>query len=700
MLKGNELAPVVYGVNIMKRGVNRMRSYIRWIAAIAVLMCAATSPAAWGESVMEPKQYLANSTISTVEENRAWVVRGKTRTVTVDSADLSISIKAGDTQWTTQGVGPDDLVIQSGGERFGASIIDAANIRIEPYQTGTKSGIKIDIGDIKHQDTTLDARLQLFVCLEGETEELLCEVVPTEGEAVFKEIRWPKAFTPDSIEMTAVPAMQGMLVPKNWPKKVYLYDVVTHGRVYMPWWSCQKGKSVAITILETPDDAAFDFDHPEGGPTKIGVRWLHSLGKMTYPRRMRLAFCEEGNYVTAAKRYRQYVIENGQFVSLKEKIARSPLVGKLVGSPVIHTSILYHTQPESVYYNKENPAANHELTSFDTRAEQLRNFAAKGFGRAYIHLDGWGFRGYDNMHPDILPPCPEAGGWDGMRKLADTCDELGFVFALHDQYRDYYVDAASYDDRHTMLDENGNRPFHTIWAGGKQSILCSSLAPDYVSRNHKKLHEQGVKVRGSYLDVFAVVPPDECYNPEHPVTRTQCLKFRGDCLDIVRAVDGVVSSEEPADWAIPHIDLVHHAPHALDPNPTGGPAMGIPVPLFNLVYHDALIVPYFANVTKGGWGIPSDDAGYLHALANAGVPYASFAPGADEMERLRTLCALHRRVGLLEMTNHEFTDDTHRKWRTTYADGTTVAVDFDSGGFEIKPELSEEEMEKALSAEL
>ena len=39
-----------------------------------------------------------------------------------------------------------------------------------------------------------------------------------------------------------------------------------------------------------------------------------------------------------AKRYRRHVQETGHFVSLREKIARNPLVGKLIGSPVVHTS--------------------------------------------------------------------------------------------------------------------------------------------------------------------------------------------------------------------------------------------------------------------------------------------------------------------------------------------------------------------------
>ncbi len=510
------------------------------------------------------------------------------------------------------------------------------------------------------------------------------DVVPTEGSARIKELRWPKAFEPKTIDAAAIPAMQGMLVPTDWPKKVSLYESMTYGRaLYMPWWGYQKGKAAAMLIIETPCDAGCVMDHPAGGPTLMEIRWVHSLGKLGYPRRARMAFFDEGNYVTCAKRYRQYVIEKGEFVSLKEKIARCPIVGKLIGTPVVHTGILSHVQPDSSYYDKNNPAKNHQLVTFDARADELEKLAAKGVKQAYVHLDGWGFRGYDNLHPDILPPCPEAGGWEGMKRLADTCDKLGYVFAIHDQYRDYYCDAASYDERHTILDENGNRPFDSTWYGGRQSILCSSFAPGYVKRNHKALLDHGIKLRGAYLDVFSVVPPDECYNPEHPVSRADCLKYRAQCFDIVRAQLGVVSSEEPADWAVPHLDLVHHAPYALDPNPGNGPAMGIPVPLFELVYHDAIVTPWTASITKGGWGIPDADEGYLHCLLNAGIPYISMNPDKAELARMRIMCALHKRVGMLEMTNHEFLDSSYRKQRATYSDETIVTVDFDSGEFTV-----------------
>jgi hypothetical protein len=47
-----------------------------------------------------------------------------------------------------------------------------------------------------------------------------------------------------------------------------------------------------------------------------------------------------------------------------------------------------------------------------------------------------------------------AGGWEGMKRLAETCADLGYLFSLHDQYRDYYVDAPSYDPQFAIHEED------------------------------------------------------------------------------------------------------------------------------------------------------------------------------------------------------------------------------------------------------
>jgi hypothetical protein len=667
------------GIVVAARPVGR-------IGLLLALTCLLPSGRRLGAADVKQDQWGAPE-VEVSRQGEKWVIEGKKDRLELNPSDLQITVDGGGQAWSMLPSFAGDLVVERAGARLSLRLAEAGKKEISPYRTGFKAGVKVVLKDFTQEGKPIDLQMTFFICLESERDELVCELVATEGSSAVLECCWPGALAAASFDTTVVPFMQGMLLPKDWPKKVWLYDTVCYGRgLYMPWWGHQKGNSAVLVLIETPEDAGCRFEHPEGGPTRMQLRWIHSLGKLSYLRRVRLCFFKKGSYVDLAKRYRRHVIETGHFVSLKEKIARNPLVGRLIGSPVVHLGILSHIQPESSYYHKDDPAKNHQFVSFDARADQLRQLAKKQIGRAYVHLDGWGFRGYDNLHPDILPPCPEAGGWEGMKRFAETCDQLGYVFAIHDQYRDYYLDAKSYDSRHTILDRSGNRPYGSTWFGGKQSILCSRLAPGHVRRNYTSLLSHGVKVRGAYLDVFAVVPPDECYNPEHPATRADCLACRGRCLDFIRSTGGVVSSEEPADWAIPHIDLVHHGPYALSPNPGHGPAMGIPVPLFSLVYHDALLLPW--SLAKGAWGIPENDLGYLHGLVNAGMPYLSLQPGPEELNRVRTMCALHKRVGLLEMTKHEFLDESRRRQRTTFADGTTVVIDLSKETFDISPALS------------
>jgi hypothetical protein len=51
------------------------------------------------------------------------------------------------------------------------------------------------------------------------------------------------------------------------------------------------------------------------------------------------------------------------------------------------------------------------------------------------------------------------------------------------------------------------------------------------------------------------------------------------------------------------------------------------------------------------------------------------------------MCALNARVGLLEMTRHEFLGGSFRRQKFTYADGTVVTIDLDSGAYDIAAKL-------------
>ena len=184
--------------------------------------------------------------------------------------------------------------------------------------------------------------------------------------------------------------------------------------------------------------------------------------------------------------------------------------------------------------------------------------------------------------------------------------------------------------------------------------------------------DHGIHPRGSYNDVFGYIPPDEDFNPEHPCTRTESMKYRGIVCNWVRSKLGVVGTEDAADWIIPYVD---YATSRFNRNPGSGndesSQEAVPVPLYELVYHDAL-------VTTGG----REPRAWLHANA----PSMGRGPATNDAD-VRRQAALHRRVGLLEMTKHEFLDANRRRERTTFADGTTVTIDWDTKAVEIKPDV-------------
>ena len=108
-----------------------------------------------------------------------------------------------------------------------------------------------------------------------------------------------------------------------------------------------------------------------------------------------------------AKLYRQYLKARGDLVTLEQKIAKNPNIAKLIGTPIVHTGIAQKVHEMSHYYKPDDPDFNDRFVPFSLRAEQLTALKEKGVDRVYLHLDGWGKHGYDNLHPS--PSRPTSG---------------------------------------------------------------------------------------------------------------------------------------------------------------------------------------------------------------------------------------------------------------------------------------------------
>ena len=76
---------------------------------------------------------------------------------------------------------------------------------------------------------------------------------------------------------------------------------------------------------------------------------------------------------------------------------------------------------------------------------------------------------------------------------------------------------------------------------------------------------------------------------------------------------------------------------------------------------------------------------WLYGMLNGGLPRVGLRDVDRVRDQIDQLTRLHRRVALLAMTNHEFLDEEHEKERTTFADGTTVTVDWTTPSVTVAP---------------
>jgi len=322
-----------------------------------------------------------------------WIITGKKNVVTLDASDHTIRIDAGQAHWKTLPPTGRELVVKRGGQTFTLDLRDARKIAVDPYDTGYGNGVKLTLSD---WEKAPDLKLFMTLSLEGKDEDFVFGIASVEGETRIDRLDWPTAMDAKDVDYTLLPRVRGILLPHDWPKRVdpirELNDDGTQKYPKEPtepqsnivedwsmsWWGFVKGKSAMMVIIETPDDAAYQFDHPAGGPTVIGPRWRESLGQLRYPRSGRMCFFPDGNYVTLAKRYRKYAMDSGLFVSLNEKIARKPIVKELIGTPMTRMGILTNIKSDSLRYKKDDPSFNHHVTSFDDRASQLRKLKESG----------------------------------------------------------------------------------------------------------------------------------------------------------------------------------------------------------------------------------------------------------------------------------------------------------------------------------
>ena len=547
------------------------------------------------------------------------------------------------------------------------------------FKDGLGEGVVTRMSGFVADGNPRDLALECKIWVDSSS-NVRCELIPIEENADLEHVSWPSFFRFPYLEnaYSVLPIMQGNLLYNDVEQKVCGFEpsVFFERMGYMPFYGQLAQGAGYICIVDTPYDAGYYLCHEGKGDTRLGMRWLSSMRKLGYARKLRLTFVTDSDYNGLCKIYRAYAKEQGLLRTMKEKIAAKPKAERLVGAPIIHTGALYSVKPGTEYYDENDPSYNYRLQTFPQIAEALERLHGLGLEQAYLHLDGWGKAGYDNQHPDVLPPNEACGGAAEMAKLSDVCRRLNILFAIHDQYRDYYLDAETFDERNAIMDYNQNRIGECRWYGGEQKYLCTSLAKDYIKRNLDGLNRLGVRLDGVYLDVFSLIQLEECYDPEHRMTRKDNKEYREDCFRLVNSMDLISSSEEPIAWSVPHMELVHHAPYCFPIDEY--PYELTPVPLFNLVFHDCIIVPW--ELGEEPWGNPKNKDARLYALLNGGMPYLDIHADEKELALVKEVCSFQKEVCFEELVRHEILDKNREK---AYFESCAIEVDFNNRTYSI-----------------
>ena len=599
-------------------------------------------------------------------------------TYSPEASALTVLVAGSDVTWSWTG---DPFLVLAGGKTLTFSSAACESLT---YNTGVSQGVRAVYSSFTDgEGNSYPYIVETCVSVDPDTGFLKAEArVDGDAPGEIAALAYPprmKFDAPKGHGYTVLPRMQGTILPAGHTYK--FHDGLIYERdAYIPVYGQIKDGCGYAAIYDTPFDGRYSVVGEE-----IQPYFAPSLGIMRYARAMLYSFFAEGDFNAIAKIYRRYLSERGELVTLKEKIVRNPKVEYLLGCPIVHSCAAVHIHPASHFYDKENPENNDRYFSFSDNGKLLRELKEKGAEKAYLHLDGWGNHGYDNLHPDPFPVHEASGGAAGLKALQETCHELGYYFGIHDQYRDYYYDAPSFDLDNAVTRLDGSHPYHDYWFGGPHSFLCAKLAVDYVRRNYNEFERLGIQLDGSYLDVFSVVELDECFNPKHPMTRQECAEARAHCLNLLTNRGIIPSSEETIGCMVNAIALCHHAPFYTtnweDPHAEN---VGIPIPFFNLVYHDCIVIPWYGIHQKGAWGIAGSDRGFYWALLCGGTIYYDVDASAEDIAYGKVALELHRRIALCELTAHELMGGNPRRRRSTFSDGTVVEADFDEEWFIIR----------------
>ena len=458
------------------------------------------------------------------------------------------------------------------------------------------------------------------------------------------------------------------------------------GKMSMPWFGATDlatGQGY-VAVFETWDDASFrgvKVQGEKGSVLSVQPLFRPQKGKLGYARRILYHFADRGGYVALAKRYRAYAKQTGLVKTLAEKRKKRPNIDRMVGAVNMYCSHFENVE---------------ELRRMGIERAMISGFS----GDRVRQMNEWGYLpGRYDIYTDLYDPSTRPG-------KMERCQ--GFTFP---------DDVMKHADGSKQI---GWAPHVNPKTGEKipSYVICSVCGLRTLrEKMPKRLSES--PYTSYFLDCVTSAGLRECYDPKHPMTRTEDRKARMAQFRYLSEELGlVVGSETGRDWGVPSADYfegimstaaffanpkaIHEIPFvSCESTPKYeeyGTNPARRVPLFQLVYGDCV-------ETTWRWGdnthrmpklwAQKDLLHMIHASMPTWVlwdPQQSLFWGNRERfkECYDNVCRWRRAVGYSEMTNHERLSDDGLVQRSSFANGAAVTVNFatkarTAGGVTLPP---------------
>lgn len=350
-----------------------------------------------------------------------------------------------------------------------------------------------------------------------------------------RELRfaWPVSGRAPEMSALILPDGEGLYIPfvdPFWRRRFRPDDCRdTHGGLSMPFWSYQlQGKTVTYLVVSDLQ-TELCFSEERG---RLYTRAVHAFrGRDEWAPYEIIIWVGEGSPISPAIEYREWLIENGLYVSLDEKIRANPEVSKLLGATHVY------------------------VWGDGRRLEFLREIQGLGIDRLWL--------GYDQ---DPRKPCLLVNA-----EYISEARRIGFLIGPYDSFSNIQ-EPASADAPNAVWDSElypagciVSRDGSLLKGFGGRGCELSSEALEraedtkhYISRRVDSHRRSGIN--SYFLDVDASGELFDDYSTQHPMTpyedrlnRLKRMRF------ISEGEKLVLGSESAAGWSAPVLHFSHGA---------------------------------------------------------------------------------------------------------------------------------------------